>query len=771
MTPLPLAASELSTILEADTSGLSQPLRLDDSREEFNPPFTDNGRTLKTVASGPLLRAPSDGRSHDTGRRSRETSPFDLSTSMVSSEVMAALSGSDRSQGWLDSVVVEDVVKPRATEHEVPTPDASLNLSALEPDLAAVLNSHQFGDLLPSPVLSPSSTNSRIKSSASSTSVHSQEAGPSSSSQSAPATVRSSPTQSTPARRSSSVARPSLSKPVTSSVPRLARSASERPTARTENSALPSPTHPATSGRTSFTYERPSLQLRRVSPSSETQLPRRPVSGGRESEPRKPAISRLVTPSRHLTSNGVSRIALHPVTSSPSSPGWDADDSSSARAGSAIGSSPSRRSAPPRPSLDDSESTRPQSRLGDSRERSSSLTESTPYHPALVRPTDWLGPRTAKAFAAAGLLDLDKEGSLPSVSRPGSRFGSARSERDMRSQYAPSRMAFSEAGSRASWGRRSGSISRTVASSEIITSESASASTPRTAFSAASTAPTSLSAASTTQKHLQTELQLLQDRHALETGALLNALADSQRTTRLLRDENSQLRDQIQLLEDRLADTLDELRRSQLAPPPKLSRTNFYRSAGGTGDLPRRPLAHSRLQTVLHPEPELEPDQYHALEDNTNSPYDLTPTYEPMPMSSKPSHVKIDSYSDTHKRRHSTSSSIFPIVPSNMSMLLHDDGAPDTMVGRSTRSVSPSPIIPGIPLPGKPSQGPYDTHHRTSSSTGNISPTTANFSMMTGSPGSLCLRPEHERLLGDMPTLDLCAEDYERDAYDDDHGR
>ena len=43
--------------------------------------------------------------------------------------------------------------------------------------------------------------------------------------------------------------------------------------------------------------------------------------------------------------------------------------------------------------------------------------------------------------------------------------------------------------------------------------------------------------------------------------------------------------------------------------------------------------------------------------------------------------------------------------------------------------------------------------------------------MMTGSPGSLCLRPEHERLLGDMPTLDLCAEDYERDAYDDDHGR
>ena len=38
---------------------------------------------------------------------------------------------------------------------------------------------------------------------------------------------------------------------------------------------------------------------------------------------------------------------------------------------------------------------------------------------------------------------------------------------------------------------------------------------------------------------------------------------------------------------------------------------------------------------------------------------------------------------------------------------------------------------------------------------GNISPTTANFSIVTGSPGSLYLRPEHEVLLGDMPSLDL----------------
>ena len=36
-----------------------------------------------------------------------------------------------------------------------------------------------------------------------------------------------------------------------------------------------------------------------------------------------------------------------------------------------------------------------------------------------------------------------------------------------------------------------------------------------------------------------------------------------------------------------------------------------------------------------------------------------------------------------------------------------------------------------------------------------ISPTTAEFSMVTGSPGSLFLRPEHELLLGDMESLDL----------------
>lgn len=100
-------------------------------------------------------------------------------------------------------------------------------------------------------------------------------------------------------------------------------------------------------------------------------------------------------------------------------------------------------------------------------------------------------------------------------------------------------------------------------------------------------------------------------------------------------------------------------------------------------------------------------------------------------------------------------------------MLLHEEGgAPETAAGYST-TTSGSPPSPTLVL-GKPlqnaSQGSHAAHYSLSS-VGNISPTTANFSMMTGSPGSLHLRPEHERLLGDMPTLDLCAEDYAQDDF------
>lgn len=74
-----------------------------------------------------------------------------------------------------------------------------------------------------------------------------------------------------------------------------------------------------------------------------------------------------------------------------------------------------------------------------------------------------------------------------------------------------------------------------------------------------------------------------------------------------------------------------------------------------------------------------------------------------------------------------------------MTMLLHDsdDG------GSMRFSGSPAVSING------------HSNHNHNNSVASISPTTANFSMVTGSPGSLFLRPEHEVHLGDMENLDL----------------
>jgi hypothetical protein len=104
------------------------------------------------------------------------------------------------------------------------------------------------------------------------------------------------------------------------------------------------------------------------------------------------------------------------------------------------------------------------------------------------------------------------------------------------------------------------------------------------------------------------------------------------------------------------------------------------------------------------------------------------------PVSSTPAHN-----SKTHKRRFSTISSIFPVPPANMTILLHDSD--DASMRLSTSPVgSIRAKSTTITLPRY---------------LGSVSPATANFSMVTGSPGSLFLKPEHEIHLGDMVSLDL----------------
>ena len=111
---------------------------------------------------------------------------------------------------------------------------------------------------------------------------------------------------------------------------------------------------------------------------------------------------------------------------------------------------------------------------------------------------------------------------------------------------------------------------------------------------------------------------------------------------------------------------------------------------------------------------------------------------------------------------HSTSSSVFGALSSNMSMLMHsssdDEGFLDADETQRDLRPRPSPTSvlnkskTQIVLPPPSAEG-----HKGGASVGNVSnvsPTAAGFSMsQPGSPGSLRLRSDHEDHLGDMESL------------------
>ncbi|OJT14558.1 hypothetical protein TRAPUB_8891 [Trametes pubescens] len=776
-----LAATELSTILESETSGISKHLpSLDTSQASHG---ADSERESEHASpSGFLppelyhLRPPP----HDTRHRSRspsnDTSPLDLSTSKLTSEVMAAMSASPGKQDWFSGIVVDDTTSESAASRGR-TPefsDMSFNLNTLDPDLAALLSPHRANDTEPALLVAIDAIPPPASSSP-----------PPQSSPPSPRTSLEKPTV-TPARRlppASLSAAPR--RPANTTLPRIVRSASDRPAFPIAGkTGLPSPISRTPSGRAaSHSPERPS-SMGSVTSTQSHHHPQRtgsidvrrpsPGSASGSMDNRKSAISRLMTPARSSalspsSSASGSRPPLSRFNSAQGSSVWDAESvSPSSRAPSSVGTAPSRLQEH-RPSLDVD---RPRSMGTRTRKRSSSVIEhrvtASPSYmtPPVPRATDWLGPRTQKAFAAAGLLDFEKD-SPASVSRPGSRFGTTRSsvERE-RARYTPSRTAFSEAGSSSSWGARS--LSRATGYAEMTGGPSReSMSTPRTTFSSASTAPTSISASSSVQQHIQTELQLLQDRHALESGALLNALADSQRTTKLLREENAQLRERLQFLEDKLADAEDRMQQLQYAqppPPPAISSRSAYgrRFASPALSENRTLPTHSRHGSFLRAQPDTRND--------LSSP-------EPSSHSPETPEDHTEAFPRVHRKRTSVASSVFAAVPNNMSMIMQEEGTTSDSIGglsmHSSPPGSPTMVLGRVqppPIDMKPHAHPRPGHalsKSVSSSAGNISPTTANFSMLTGSPGSLNLRPEHERHLGDMPSLDLTDgfEDYD-DAGD-----
>ncbi|RPD58644.1 hypothetical protein L226DRAFT_572840 [Lentinus tigrinus ALCF2SS1-7] len=757
-----LAATELSTILESETSGISKHLpSLDTSQAESE---QESLQDISPQAFQPqALHPPPRNTRHGSSSPSNDTSALDLSTSKLTSEVLAALSETGDKQDWLQGVVVDDVPSDSAISRErtPESPDTSFNMDSLDPELAALLSPNRVQhsaepalliaiNAIPSPTSSPPPPPPPKNPSFSS-------ASPSLSTEMLPSTSMRRITT------SSLSAAPRL--PSSTSLPRITRSVSDRPMFGTATSGLPSPTSRTPSGRAmSSSPERPTSvgsasavsRLTRGSSfeASASSSFRRPGSGGNADARRTPA-SRLMTPSRPSSSSG-SRPPLSRFNSSQTN-GWEADSASpSSRPSSSIGTAPSRLQDH-RPSM---EMERP--RLTGSirtRKRSTSVIENrvtpkSPMHPPSVPAprsmTDWLGPRTAKAFAAAGLLDFEKESSV-SASRPPSRFGTTRSsiDRDSRSRYTPSRMAFSEAGSSSSWGARSASRAAAYADGDAT-------STPRTVFSSASTAATSVSASS-----MQSEIQLLQDKHALETSALLGALADSQRTTKMLRDENGELRDRIQMLEDKLADAQERIQQILYSQGPALPPNAMYpKRYGSPASSGHRSLTHSRNNSLLRARGH--PSAYSSPEPPFTSPE--------TPMDN------ADGFVPPNRKRMSGTSSVFATLPSNMSMIMQEEGvSPESFGAMSMNSSSP----PGSPtmvyarlngaspssIPKAPSSRAYSHRaNRSVSSAGNISPTTASFSIMTGSPGSLNLRPEHEQHLGDMTPLDLDADGFEFDG-------
>ena len=457
---------------------------------------------------------------------------------------------------------------------------------------------------------------------------------------------------------------------------------------------------------------------------------------------------------------------------------------------------------------------------------------------------DWLGPRTAKAFRAAGLLDFDREkerdreeGSEPTerlrdrssstsgvlspsplgVGNPAAilnRFASLRSTSEYNPAYgrSHSRLTLSEVsgatprrgseslsaygGASSHSGNGGGSLygHRGLMESPTFTASSGSRGrdTPK---SSTSTAPTSLADSfgylgrdrserdlNKEREREREEMREMKEKHGTEMGALLGALSDSQRTVRMLREENSDLRDRLerftvavqanQELRQVYGDLQSEcssLRRENIDLRKELKGlTHSWSGSGLRIPMPKAaisssssPLARTSTSRLAHEEEEYD-DTFivHGSEVEkylSNKDIILPPPSSPG-VSSK-------------KRRLSTSSSIFPIPPSNMTLLLHEDVTstlgsiascnvgdhaqygfslppPNSTASRKTPSNSPPPIsylnfVSNIPP------------NSSVTSVGSMSPSTANFSMVTGSPGSLFLRPEHEILLGDMESLDL----------------
>lgn len=509
---------------------------------------------------------------------------------------------------------------------------------------------------------------------------------------------------------------------------------------------------------------------------------------------------------------------------------------------------------------------------GENRLVSSPLTRNThtPGPPTM----EWLGPRTVKAFAAAGLFDgereeagakferertgstrvnrfeQDREGASSVLSRfdrdrEGATSVMSRLDRDRETSlgrydrdrdystinryaslrdHAPSRAAFSEAASTSSFGTRSAYTTGNAGAGWSPSPTFSSAA--RTAFSG-STAPTSVSsgvgsgisagAGAGAGNTMGANARTLQEKHYLETSALLNALADSQEACRRLREENGMLRERLRVLEATAIQDRDDVGLGRgvglgvLSQDEEDGSDKTHRCDQDFERLPRKHLAslrispahQSRTLTPVPRMPHLERSYSHLLQHGrhhtvsakasldftsgrTPSPSQSTQFKPPSAQQTQPqptSSLSIQPPSPQKRhlqrqRRASTSSSLFPAPPPEMSMLMLEDvGLPNVLSESPPSPGGSSPVVKKLGHKHSHSHSMIPRSHSfyapqssytsqsvsftsfASTGTAAASPSTATFSTTEapGSPHSLQLRPEHELHLGDMASLSLYA--------------
>ncbi|KAL0953012.1 hypothetical protein HGRIS_007216 [Hohenbuehelia grisea] len=654
-------SADLSTILEADTSGISKHVPDISSSSLFPPSPPPISHSLpepapssiflrpplvsRTSSAGPsestvsplpspaLSQQPSSSSSQPPSPYSTDNEP-ELSTSEIPEQVMDALRAKDPNEvrGWLtageplvvdaeeDSVDVaesepDENVTQRAsisTKRDSRTrlqSHASIHIDNVDPDLAALLSPHNL-------------SSRRIPASVPPSPLSERETGFS---------RDPSPFNSLKGRGKASGLSNGLAKPATSSLPR--------------SRLVVTPSTPAAG--ISVSVRQPSPERRLQHPYQPT--PPSPLSASAsrldsDHEPERPRaglglLPRLITPMRHHTgptSQNHGRPPLQRIFMSPSTDSEGA--SSSTFVDPDDDDTPSARA---RPSLDEARmnteraTARQQLKLR-MRKRSMSVEggpRNHPYLSTLERPTAglrsasslsnrdyprteqpsqstrtgaaaWLGPRATKAFAAAGLLDHDREQSTspehpdlstrylysidsgratPSLVRQVSQRSASdyrsisrlgHSERSATPGLTGGRRGsgtYSASGTHAaeSYGTRArdrgGSVSASATGSTVSplmespTFTDRGRGTPMTT----STAPTSVMSLAgerdrererdrETDKLLQREMarfdeeaRRLRELHTAEMTALLAALADSQSTTQRLRSENSDLRDRL----------------------------------------------------------------------------------------------------------------------------------------------------------------------------------------------------------------------------------